>query len=111
MLIEQSESVGGDSNYLVAETIPAGAEADEAWTLALETARTHDRYGYARDYTREIYRTPDGALRVLFRKSHGYIAAGFRVSVAELVDVRKPEAPAEGKESGARGLGFGRFRR
>ncbi|MFJ8546283.1 hypothetical protein ACIRFH_30645 [Streptomyces sp. NPDC093586] len=111
VLVERSELVGGSYNYGVAKTIPAGDEESEAWALALETARTHGHFGYERDHTREIYRAPDGALRVIFRDHRGWVGRDLRVSVAELVEVREPEAPTVDKETDAQKRRFGRFRR
>ncbi|WP_328871237.1 hypothetical protein OHT76_14550 [Streptomyces sp. NBC_00287] len=113
VLVEQSDLGSGGTEYRVAKTIPAGDDADEAWAVALEVARTHDRFGYASSHIREIYRVPDGALRVLFRlhSSHEYVSADFRVSVAELVEVREPEAPPEEPEAGSQRRKFGLFRR
>ncbi|MCP2340279.1 DUF493 domain-containing protein [Actinomadura rupiterrae] len=109
MLVERSELTGGDFNYRVTKTIPAGDSPEEAQAKALEVARKHLPYGGARSCTREIYRSPDGVLRVVFKESWGYNTDDFRVSVAELIEAHEPDPPAEDETSRPRK--FGRFRK
>lgn len=100
VLIEETGDI--EREFVVSEAIPVTGGAAEAWAMALDVARSHQRFPNSprKECSREIYRLSETMLIVALRnEKYRWIDESFRVSTVQLIEVHEAVAPQQDQES------------